>query len=64
MLRICDHIKFSLINRMATYYTKVMERVQSKGDSFVTVELDRLKRLMGKAGFLLLCVTNGQVVIQ
>ncbi|XP_029196003.1 uncharacterized protein [Acropora muricata] len=32
--------------KMATYYTKVMERVQSKGDSFVTVELDRLKRLM------------------
>ncbi|XP_015751653.1 PREDICTED: protein disulfide isomerase-like 2-2 [Acropora digitifera] len=46
VLQICDHIKFSLIIRMATYYTKVMERVQSKGDSFVTVELDRLKRLM------------------
>lgn len=39
--------------RMATYYTKVMERVQSKGDAFVINEIERLKRLIGKILFLL-----------
>lgn len=32
--------------KMATYYTKVMERVQSKGDAFVINEIERLKRLI------------------
>lgn len=32
--------------KMALYYTKVMERIQSKGDSFVTTEVDRLERMM------------------
>lgn len=35
-----------ILYRMATYYTKVMERIQSKGDSFVTTEIDRLERLL------------------
>lgn len=38
---------------MATYYTKVMERVQSKGDAFVITEIERLERLIGKILFLL-----------
>ena len=57
---------------MATYYTKVMERVQSKGDSFVTTEIDRLERLLGKVLFLLdimrscsnyilLCRSSGEI---
>ncbi|KAJ7384931.1 hypothetical protein OS493_018619 [Desmophyllum pertusum] len=33
--------------KVATYYTKVMERVQSKGDAFITTEIDRLERLLG-----------------
>lgn len=33
--------------KMATYYTKVMERVQSKGDAFVITEIERLERLIG-----------------
>ena len=44
-----DPFVLSSINRMALYYTKVMERIQSKGDSFVTTEVDRLERMMGKA---------------
>ena len=35
-------------DRMATYYTKVMKKVQSKGDGFVASEIDRLERLLGK----------------
>ena len=35
-------------DRMATYYTKVMERVQSKGDGFVATEIERLERMLGK----------------
>lgn len=38
---------------MATYYTKVMERVQSKGDVFAVTEIERLERLIGKILFLL-----------
>lgn len=33
----------------ATYYTKVMERVQSKGDAFITSEIERLNRLLDGA---------------
>lgn len=33
----------------ATYYTKVMERVQSKGDAFITTEIERLNRLLDGA---------------
>ena len=36
------------MRRDATYYTKVMERVQSKGDAFITSEIERLNRLLGK----------------
>ncbi|EDO47340.1 predicted protein [Nematostella vectensis] len=32
--------------KMATYYVKVMERVQSKGDSFIQTETSRLERLL------------------
>lgn len=32
--------------KMATYYTKIMERIQGKGDVFVTTEIDRLERLL------------------
>ncbi|KAL9975849.1 hypothetical protein ACROYT_G013058 [Oculina patagonica] len=35
--------------KIATYYTKVMERVLSKGDAFVTTEIDRLERLLDGA---------------
>ena len=41
----------NLFCRVATYYTKVMERVQSKGDAFITTEIDRLGRLLGKTLF-------------
>ena len=41
------------LHRLATYYTKVMEKVQSKGDAFITTEIDRLDRLMGKSCMLL-----------
>ena len=34
--------------RIAAYYTKVMEKVISKGDAFVAAEIDRLKRILGK----------------
>ncbi len=40
-------------SRVATYYTKVMERVLRKGDAFVTTEIDRLERLLGKTSFAL-----------
>lgn len=39
------------LSRVATYYTKVMERVQTRGDAFVTTEIDRLERLLGKISF-------------
>ena len=39
-------------SRVATYYTKVMERVITRGDAFVTTEIDRLERLLGKTAFL------------
>lgn len=35
--------------KVATYYTKVMERVITRGDAFVTTEIDRLERLLGGA---------------
>ena len=46
---------------MATYYTKVMERVQSKGDAFVITEIDRLDRLIGKILFFTLIVIENSV---
>ena len=38
---------FVLFRRLAQYYVKTMERVISKGDSFITAEISRLERLLG-----------------
>ena len=38
----------SSFSRLAKYYTKVMERIVDRGDSFVTTELERLGRMLGE----------------
>ena len=36
-------------NRMAKYYTKVMEKLDGAGDGFIESEIERIGRMLGTA---------------